>query len=96
MALTGVEAVSDGVPAFKPPEWKNARTTLTWAAVIFGILFVGIAYLGTAIGIVPDPDEEQTVLSLLVRRDHRGRPAPDPGAGCHRPHPGAGRQYQLR
>jgi amino acid transporter len=67
VALTGVEAVSDGVPAFKPPEWKNARTTLTWAAVIFGILFVGIAYLGTAIGIVPDPDEEQTVLSLLVR-----------------------------
>ena len=68
VALTGVEAVSDGVPAFKPPEWKNARTTLTWAAVIFGILFVGIAYLGTAIGIVPDPDEEQTVLSLLVRQ----------------------------
>jgi amino acid transporter len=67
VALTGVEAVSDGVPAFKPPEWQNARTTLTWAAVIFGILFVGIAYLGTAIGIVPDPDEEQTVLSLLVR-----------------------------
>ncbi len=68
VALTGVEAVSDGVPAFKPPEWKNARTTLTWAAVIFGILFLGIAYLGTAIGIVPDPDEEQTVLSLLVRQ----------------------------
>jgi amino acid transporter len=68
VALTGVEAVSDGVPAFKPPEWKNARTTLTWAAVIFGILFVGIAYLGTAIGIVPDPDEEQTVLYLLVRQ----------------------------
>ena len=67
VALTGVEAVSDGVPAFKPPEWKNARTTLTWAAIVFGILFVGIAYLGTAIGIVPDPDEEQTVLSLLVR-----------------------------
>ncbi len=33
MALTGVEAISDGVPAFKPPEWKNARTTLTWAAI---------------------------------------------------------------
>ena len=36
VALTGVEAVSDGVPAFKPPEWKNARTTLTWAAIVFG------------------------------------------------------------
>ena len=68
VALTGVEAVSDGVPAFKPPEWKNARTTLTWAAIVFGILFLGIAYLSTAIGIIPDPDEQQTVLSLLVRQ----------------------------
>ncbi|MEP6468855.1 MAG: APC family permease [Chloroflexota bacterium] len=68
VALTGVEAVSDGVPAFKPPEWRNARTTLTWAAIIFGILFLGIAYLATSVGIVPDPDEKQTVLSLLVRQ----------------------------
>jgi amino acid transporter len=68
VALTGVEAVSDGVPAFRPPEWKNARTTLTWAAIVFGILFLGIAYLVTTIGIIPDPTEEQTVLSLLVRQ----------------------------
>ncbi len=68
VALTGVEAISDGVPAFKPPEWRNARTTLTWAAIIFGILFLGIAYLAATIGIVPDPDEKQTVLSLLVRQ----------------------------
>ena len=47
VALTGVEAIIDGVPAFKPPEWKNARTTLTWAAIVFAILFVGIAYLVT-------------------------------------------------
>jgi amino acid transporter len=68
VALTGVEAISDGVPAFKPPEWKNARTTLTWAALVFGLLFLGIAYLATTIGIVPDPAEQQTVLSLLVRQ----------------------------
>ena len=67
VALTGVEAVSDGVPAFKPPEWRNARTTLTWAAAVFAVLFIGIAYLATTIGIVPDPNEEQTVLSLMVR-----------------------------
>ncbi len=67
VALTGVEAISDGVPAFKSPEWKNARTTLTWAAIVFGILFLGIAFLLTSIGIVPDPTEQQTVLSLLVR-----------------------------
>lgn len=67
VALTGVEAISDGVPAFKPPEWRNARTTLTWAAIIFGVLFLGIAYLITSLGIIPDPSEQQTVLSQLVR-----------------------------
>ncbi|HEX5396897.1 MAG TPA: APC family permease [Candidatus Limnocylindria bacterium] len=67
VALTGVEAISDGVPAFKKPEWRNARTTLTAAAAIFAVLFVGIAFLVTAIGIVPDPDQQKTVLSELVR-----------------------------
>ena len=67
VALTGVEAISDGVPAFKSPEWRNARTTLTWAAAIFAVLFLGIAFLVTTMGIVPDPTERQTVLSLLVR-----------------------------
>jgi amino acid transporter len=66
VALTGVEAISDGVPAFQPPEWKNARTTLTWAALTFGVLFLGIAYFGSTLGIVPDPEEHKTVLSLLV------------------------------
>ena len=67
VALTGVEAISDGVPAFKSPEWRNARTTLTWAATIFAVLFLGIAFLVVSIGIVPDPFEKQTVLSQLVR-----------------------------
>jgi amino acid transporter len=67
VALTGVEAVSDGVPAFRSPEWRNARTTLTWAAALFGTLFLGISLLVGAVGIVPDPTEQQTVLSLLTR-----------------------------
>jgi amino acid transporter len=67
-ALTGVEAISDGVPAFKPAEWRNARTTLTWAAVLFGALFLGISYLATVIHVVPDPTEQQTVLSLITRQ----------------------------
>ena len=67
VALTGVEAISDGVPAFQKPEWRNARTTLTFAAIVFATLFIGIAYLVTSTRIVPDPTEEQTVLSLLVR-----------------------------
>ena len=66
-ALTGVEAISEGVPAFKPPEWRNARITLVWAAAIFAVLFLGISYLASSIGIVPDPTEGQTVLSQIAR-----------------------------
>jgi amino acid transporter len=65
--LTGVEAVSDGVPAFKPPEWRNARTTLLWEVSIFGTLFLGISYLASTIHVLPDPNEVQTVLSLVTR-----------------------------
>ncbi len=67
VALTGTEAISDGVPAFKPPEWRNARTTLTAAAIIFGSLFLGVSWLASSIGVVPDPNEEQTILSLIAR-----------------------------
>ncbi|MDP9269915.1 MAG: APC family permease, partial [Chloroflexota bacterium] len=67
-ALTGVEAISDGVPAFKKPEWQNARTTLTWAAAIFVALFLGISFLASAINVVPDPSEHQTILSLITRQ----------------------------
>jgi amino acid transporter len=56
-ALTGTEAISDGVPAFKPPEWKNARTTLTWMGLILGVLFLGISYLATQLAILPDVEE---------------------------------------
>ncbi len=65
--LTGVEAISDGVPAFKPPEWRNARITLVWAAAIFGTLFLGISFMASTLGVVPDPHEEQTVLSQIAR-----------------------------
>ena len=66
-ALTGVEAISDGVPAFKPKEWHNARITLVWAAAIFAMLFLGISYMASSIGVVPDPHEQQTVLSQIGR-----------------------------
>ena len=66
-ALTGVEAISDGVPAFKPPEWRNARVTLVWAAAIFATLFLGISFMASTIGIVPDPNEEVTVLAQIAR-----------------------------
>jgi amino acid transporter len=66
--LTGVEAVSDGVPAFKKPEWRNARQTLAAQATIFGLLFLGISYLAAQLNVVPDPNEVQTVLSIVGRQ----------------------------
>ncbi|MBD2296656.1 amino acid permease [Anabaena sphaerica FACHB-251] len=65
-ALTGVEAISDGVLAFKPPEWKNARLTLLYLGIILGLMFVGISYLANIYHIVPE--EGQTVVSLLGRQ----------------------------
>ncbi|MFZ1059667.1 MAG: APC family permease [Candidatus Rokuibacteriota bacterium] len=65
-ALTGIEAVSDGVIAFKPPEAQNARTVLAWMALILGVLFIGITFLSSSYGIVPSEDE--TVVSQLARK----------------------------
>ncbi len=52
-AMTGVEAISDGVPAFKPPEWKNARTTLTVMISILAVTFAGITFLAHQFGTYP-------------------------------------------
>lgn len=66
-AMTGTEAISNGVPAFKPPESRNARITLIWMAALLIVMFLGISFLVTHIGLVPEPDESQTVLSQLTR-----------------------------
>jgi amino acid transporter len=65
-ALTGVEAVSDGVPAFKPPEAENARKVLLVLGVILITLFLGITFLAYDLGVVPQ--EHETVISQLGRR----------------------------
>lgn len=69
-AMTGVEAISDGVPAFQPPEWKNARTTLTWMIGILVVTFSGINLLAHQYGALPiDPTNPhyQTVVSQIAR-----------------------------
>ncbi len=53
-ALTGVEAISNGVPAFKPPEWKNARITMLYMGLTLGLMFLGITYLANVYQIIPD------------------------------------------
>ena len=65
-ALTGVEAISNGVPAFKPPEARNAALTMGWMAVVLGTLFIGVSVLASALGIAPLADE--TVVSQVARR----------------------------
>ncbi|MBU6423490.1 MAG: APC family permease [Chloroflexi bacterium] len=66
VALSGVEAVSNGIPAFKPPEWKNARVVLILMGTSFGVVFFGMGVLAGRLGIVPDPTEEHTVVSILT------------------------------
>ena len=64
-AITGVEAVSNGVPAFKRSESWNARVTLTVMAVLVGIMFLGTSWLAGVAGALPA--ERETVLSQLGR-----------------------------
>ena len=64
-AMTGTEAISNGTPAFKPPEWKNAQITMVSMAVILGVVFLGISFLATVSGAVPSPSE--SVLSQIGR-----------------------------
>ncbi len=67
VALTGTEAVSNGVPAFKPPEVRNAQVTLVAMGALFATIFLGISFLAGRLGIVPDPDEVESVNSVLTR-----------------------------
>jgi amino acid transporter len=63
-AMTGIEAISDGVPSFRPPEWRNARTTLTWMVTLLATMFTGITILTYLEGLVPRSN--QTILSQLA------------------------------
>ena len=68
-ALTGIEAVSDGVPAFKKPEWRNARTTLMWMGAILATMFFGIVLVTHFLAVrVDDPTQGgfQVLLSKLA------------------------------
>jgi amino acid transporter len=67
VALTGTEAVSNGVPAFRPPEPRNAGLVLILMGTFFASIFLGISFLASQLGIVPDPSEQETVISQLTR-----------------------------
>jgi amino acid transporter len=65
VALTGVEAIANGVPAFKPPEAKNAANTMTMMAVLLGVLFIGITFVGNRFGIQPTTEAGPTAIAQV-------------------------------
>ena len=70
-ALTGIEAISNGITAFKEPRTRNAGITLLWMSSILGSLFLGISFLAKHIRTVPS--EYETVISQLARTAYGGR-----------------------
>ncbi len=70
-SLTGVEAISNGITAFKEPRSKNAGQTLVWMAGIMGVLLISITFLSIQIGAMPV--EGETVISQLFRTIYQGR-----------------------
>ena len=68
VALTGTEAIANGVPAFKPPEPRNAATTLGAVAILLAILFLGITFVADSFGILPTPAgvPTKTVISQVA------------------------------
>jgi len=73
-AMTGVEAVSNGVPAFKPPESKNAAATMLMMAALSITMFMGITLLAHAYHVLPS--EQETVVSQIARGVFGGRGVP--------------------
>jgi amino acid transporter len=66
VALTGTEAIANGVPAFQPPESKNAANTMVAMAVLLAVLFIGITFVSDAYGIVPTKEGGQTIVALVA------------------------------
>ncbi len=71
-AMTGVEAISNGVPVFQKPETRNARTTLTWMAVILGTLFLGITLLAMTYHVEANAAGHPTVIAGIASQVFSG------------------------
>jgi amino acid transporter len=67
VALTGVEAIANGVPAFKPPEAKNAADTMTIMSILLAVLFVGLTIFAVAFGLRPTEEGGPSVIALAAR-----------------------------
>jgi amino acid transporter len=67
VALTGVEAIANGVPAFKPPEAKNAADTMTAMAILLAILFIGLTVFAVTFGLRPTQEGGPSIVALAAR-----------------------------
>jgi amino acid transporter len=67
VALTGVEAIANGVPAFKPPEARNAANTMTAMAILLGILFVGLTLVAVQYGLRPTNPGGPSIVALAAQ-----------------------------
>ena len=65
VALSGTEAISNGIPAFKQPESKNAATTLSWMAALLGVMFMGTSVMAYLYRV--HPSENETIISQFAR-----------------------------
>ena len=64
-AVTGVEAISNGVPAFRQPAWRNARTTLVIMGVGLGVMFLGLSFLAAHMHVAPFAEGTPTVIAQV-------------------------------
>ena len=98
VALTGTEAIANGVPAFQPPRIAERRATRSLAmAILLGVLFIGITFVSDAYGIEPTTEGGRTVVALVVEHDLRRRLAGLlPVPGLDRADPVPGREHELQ
>ena len=66
VALTGVEAIANGVQAFKPPEAKNAANTMTSMSILLGIIFIGLTVVAHAYDVIPSLNGAPSVVSIVA------------------------------
>jgi amino acid transporter len=71
-AVTGVEAISNGVPAFKKPEWKNARDTLVIMGSLLGVMFIGLSLMDAKMHVIPFNNGTPTVISQIGKLAYGG------------------------
>ncbi len=71
-AVTGVEAISNGVPAFRVPAWKNARTTLMIMGSLLGVMFLGLSLMDSKMHVAPFENGTPTVISQIGKLAYGG------------------------